>query len=413
MSFLSTLKLNPRLTTVLFLAFSSGLPLALTGSTLQAWFTEAGVNLLTIGALTLVGVPYVWKFLWAPVMDRFVPPWLGRRRGWICLMQIGLCVALFLLANMSPNVSPMAMGMLALVIAFFSASQDIAVDAYRADILTPEERGLGAACTVFAFRMAMLISGGLALMMADYLGWRITYEILALLMGLSILATYFGPESQKNITPPGDFIAAIIEPFKDLWQREKIVTVLLFVVFYKIGDALALTLMSNFLLKGLGFSLTDVGIAFKTFGLFATIIGAFAGGALLARMNIYSGLLWFGIAQAFSNLMFMVLAYAGKNYAVMVSAIFIESFCSGMSTAAFLAYLMSLCHVRYSATQFASLSALSAIGRVFLGPLAALLVANIGWANFYLTSFFLCFPGIMLLIFLRDKVQFDAKPLEC
>lgn len=404
--------LNRNILTVLLMAFSSGLPLALTGSTLQAWFTEAGVSLIAIGALSLVGVPYVWKFLWAPVMDRFVPPWLGRRRGWICLTQLGLCVTLFYLAQMNPTETPKAIGLLALFIAFLSASQDIAIDAYRADILLPAERGLGAAVTIFAARMAMLISGGLALIFADHFGWRLTYELMAILIGISTLATYFGPETSKAIQPPKTFVAAVIEPFRDLLQRDGIWLILLFVVFYKMGDALALSLMSNFLLKGLGFTLTDVGIAYKTMGLCATILGAFVGGLFLTRINIYWALFWFGLAQAFSNLMFMVLAYVGKNYALMASAIFIESFCSGMSTAALLAFLMSLCHQQYSATQYALLSALFSIGRVFLGPLAAFLVAKLGWVSFYFWSFILCFPGIILLSLIRNRVNSNAEVVE-
>lgn len=403
---------NRRLITILFLSFSSGLPLALTNSTLQAWFTQAGVNLLAIGALTLVGLPYVWKFLWAPFIDRFVPPLFGRRRGWIFLMQLGLCISLFLLANMNPTVSPAAMGLLALFIAFLSASQDIAIDAYRADILLPEERGLGAAYTIFAARIAMLLSGGLALILADHIGWRLTYEILAILMALATLATYYGPETPKNIKPPSNLIAAFIEPFKDLLNREGITLILLFVVFYKIGDALALSLMSNFLLKGLGFSLTQVGLAYKTLGLLATIFGAFVGGFLLTRINLYWALLLFGLAQAFSNLMFMVLAYVGKDYFLMASSIFIESFCSGMSTAALLAFLMSLCHQQYSATQYALLSALFSIGRVILGPLAAVMVIHLGWISFYFWSFILCFPAIILLSLLRKRIQFNAEAVE-
>jgi PAT family beta-lactamase induction signal transducer AmpG len=404
--------LNRRLLTVLLLGFSSGLPSALTSSTLQAWFTEAGVNLLAIGALSLISVPYVWKFLWAPVMDRFVPPWWGRRRGWICLTQLGLCAALFVLANMNPIFTPGAMGFVALIIAFLSASQDIAYDAYRTDILPAEERGLGAAFTIFGFRMAMLTSGGLALVFADYLGWKLTYELMAGFMGIAILATYFGPETSKNIQPPKNFTHAIVDPFVDLFKREGIVIILLFIVFYKFGVALALSLISTFLLKELGFTLTEVGFAYKTMGLFATIVGAFAGGILLTRLSLYRALLFFGLAQAFSNLIFLLLAIVGKNYWFMASSLFIENFCSGMGTAALLAFLMSLCHQQYSATQYALLSALFSIGPVFLGPVAAYMVLHIGWINFYFWAFLACFPGIILLTQIRKRVYTHAEALN-
>ncbi len=396
---------NRRIQTVLLLGFSSGLPLALTGSTLQAWFTQSGVDLLTIGSLSLLGLPYVWKFLWAPLLDRFTPPFLGRRRSWILLTQLGLCVSIVIMAALHPATQPSMIGFIALVIAFISATQDIATDAYRTDILLPKERGLGAAAVTLGFRVAMLVSGGLALVLADYLGWQVTFEIIAGLIGLSIIATLFAPNEAVCIQQPQSLTSFIVEPFRDLLTRDKIALILLFVMIYKLGDALALALMSNFLLGKLGFSLTDVGIAFKTFGLIATIMGVFVGGILLVRMSLFYALIGFGLLQAFSNVMFVVLAMMGKHYFLMVSCIFIESFCSGMSTAAFVAFLMSLCNVRFSATQYAFLSALFALGRVFAGPIAAVIVQHIGWINFYWIAFLLSFPGIILLIYLRTFVR--------
>ncbi len=399
---------NPRLLIVSLLGISSGLPLALTSSTLQAWFTQAGISLITIGALSLVGIPYIWKFLWAPLIDRYVPPLWGRRRGWIAITQLGLCITLLIFANLNPTTQPTTMGVLALVIAFISASQDIAVDAYRTDILRPEERGIGVAGYIFTYRIAMLISGGFALVLADYVGWRITYELMALLIAFSAITTFFAPEVM-GISAPKNFMAAVIEPFADLRQRDGILLILLFVIFYKLGDAFALSLMSNFLLRTLGFSLTEVGLAYKTIGFIAMIVGAFTAGALLSWMNMYRALLLFGLAQAFSNLMFMLLAHVGKNYALMVSSISLESFCSGMSTAALFAFLTSLCDRRYSATQFACLSALASVGRVLLGPVAAVVVEHVGWTSFYGWSFVLCFPGIILLSLLRGRMSLNAE----
>lgn len=393
---------------VLLLGFSSGLPLALTGSTLQAWMTQAGVSVVTIGAFTLIGLPYVWKVLWAPVLDRFIPPLWGRRRGWILVTQLGLCITLFILAQLHPQAQPALIGVLALLIAFISASQDIAIDAYRTDILLPDERGLGAAAYIFAYRIAMLISGGLALIFADHFGWRITYEIMAVLMGLSILSTYFAPEIPENITAPKTFLDAVVKPLKDLMTRDKIILIILFIMFYKFGDAVALALMSNFLLHGLGFTLTDVGIAFKTFGFFATIVGAFTGGALLTRMPLFRALLLFALLQAFSNLMFMFLAMAGKNYFIMFSSIFIEAFCSGMGTAAFVAFIMAICDHHYTATQYACFSGIAAMGRVLIGPIAGLMVLHLGWVSYFAWSFILSFPGILILFVLRDRVRMNA-----
>ena len=403
---------NRRIVAVTLLGFSSGLPLALTNTTLQAWFTQAGISVITIGMLSLIGLPYVWKFLWAPIIDKLVPPFLGRRRGWIALMQLSLALALFLLAQLNPLGQSSWIAMLALVVAFLSASQDIAVDAYRTDILLPKERGISAAFFIFAYRIAMLVSGGLALIFADYLGWRFTYELMAILLVGLVAITYFSPEIPGSIKPPQNFMAAVVEPFKDLGHRDGFVIILLFIVFYKIGDALALSLMSNFLLRGLGFSLTDVGVAYKTVGLIATLLGAFVGGGLLYRLGLYSSLLYFGIAQAFSNLMFMLLAIVGKNYLLMTGSIFIEHFCSGMSTAALLAFMMELCHQQYSATQFACLSALSAVGRIISGPIAGVMVTSLGWVSFYGWTFIVCFPGLALLVMLRRRVVFHAQAIS-
>lgn len=408
----SNLLINQRLMTILLLGFASGLPLALTGSTLQAWFTEANVNLVTIGALSLLGIPYTLKFIWAPLMDQYKLGWLGKRRGWMLLTQFGLVMALLSLANMNPSSQASLMGLVALAIAFFSASQDVAVDAYRTDVLQVPERGLGAAYYVFAYRVALLISGGLALVAADYLGWQFTYDIMAGLMLLSMIPTYFAPETQDVLPPTQNILQTIQASVSDLFSREKIVLLLLFIIFYKLGDALALSLMTNFLLHGLGFTLTEVGLAYKVVSFVATILGAFVGGIFLVRWNIYRALLWFGIAQAFSNLMFVLLAAVGKQFTLMAAAIFIENFCSGLSTAALMAFLMSLCNHRYTAGQYALLSAIASLGRVFLGPVAGLMVENLGWIQFYLWSFILCFPGVLLLILLRERVLYAPVAVD-
>ncbi len=403
--------INPRILAVTLLGFSSGLPLALTSSTLQAWFAQSGISLKTIGILSLIGIPYSLKFIWSPIMDKVVPPLLGRRRGWIGITQILLCIALFILANLDPTIQAGWIGTVALVIAFISASQDIAIDAYRTDTFLPSERGFGSALYIFSARIAIIVSGGFALILADHIGWRLTYELMAVLMALSIFVTFLAPEIPGSIQPPKTFTAAIVEPFKDLFQREAIALIIPFIVLYKIGDALALQLMSTFLLRGLGFSLTDVGIAYKTIGFAASIMGAFAGGVLLTRLGLFRGLLYFGLAQAFSNLLFMLLAIVGKNYSMMFSTMFIENFCSGMSTTALLVFVTALCNQKYSATQFACLSALFSLGRIFLGPVAATMVERLGWPSFYAWTFVICFPAFFLLALMRTRVAFNAEAI--
>lgn len=395
---------NSRLLAVLFLGFSAGLPVALISSTLQAWFTDAHIDLITIGSLSLLGLPFTLKFLWAPFMDYIHLPKLGKRRGWILLMQFGLVIMLFLLAQFNPAFQASQIGLIALAIAFFSASQDIAIDAYRTDILMSDERGLGASYYVFSYRIATLISGGLALISADYLGWQITYQLMAVMVLLAMIPAYLAPQPVELILPAQNLWQSVTHALQDFFQRDQVGLLLLFIVFYKFGDALALSLMTNFLLNGLGFTLTEVGLAYKLVSIVAIILGSFIGGVILTRLNIFWGLLIFGITQAFSNLSFAILAVIGKQFWAMTTAVFIENFCSGLSTVAFMAFLMSLCHRRYTATQYALLSAIASLGRVFLGPIAGVMVQNIGWTHFFIASFLLCFPGIIALIFLRKEV---------
>jgi len=404
--------MSPRLSAILLLGFASGLPLALTGATLQAWFTEANVSLKAIGTLSLLGIPYTLKFLWAPLMDHYGFKALGKRKTWILLMQLCLALTLLIISQMHPETEAFAIGLVALLIAFFSASQDISINAYTADVLHPSERGLGAAYTVFAYRIALLVSGGLALIFADYMGWRLTYQLMAVLMLLLMIPTYFSPHTQDIATSSLTLYHTMKQAVVNLLQREKIFIILLFIIFYKLGDALALSLMTNFLLHGLGFTLTEIGLAYKIVSIVAMITGGLLGGILLTRWNIYWALLVFGIAQAFSNLLFSLLALVGKHFLLMSISVFIENFCSGLSTAALLALMMSLCDHRYTASQFALFSAVASLGRVFLGPFAAMMVESLGWVQFYIWSFLFCFPSIFLLTWLKDEVMGDAHAIS-
>lgn len=397
--------MQARLITVFLMGLASGLPLALTGTTLQAWYTESSVSLLTIGFLSFLGLPYTLKFLWAPLMDHY--PFLlrgGRRKGWIVSTQLCLSGALFVMASLSPAVEPGLVGVFALLVAFLSASQDIAIDAYRTELLQDSERGLGAASFVFAYRLAMLVSGGLALVVAAYMGWAFTYRAMGVLMLLLVLPVVLAPcLPAQAVTRPAHVFATTVMAMKNLFQRDNLVLVLLFVVFYKLGDALGLSLMTNFLLHGLGFSLVDVGLAYKTVSFLGVVLGAFMGGYVLKTCPLYRGLLWFGLAQAFSNLLFVGLAYVGKVMSVMVFSIFIENLCSGLSTAAFFAFLMSVCHRDYAATQFALFSAIASLGRVLLGPLASVMVLHLGWVSFFGWAFLLSFPGLLILSVMQHE----------
>ena len=395
-----------RILAVLLLGFSSGLPLALTAGTLQAWLAVEKVDIMTIGLFTLVGQPYTYKFLWAPLMDRYTPPFLGRRRGWLIVTQVALLAAIALLGTMSPRESPWLLGGLALLVAFLSASQDIVFDAYRTDVLKESERGAGAAISVLGYRIAMLVSGGLALVLADqFLGWSGMYFLMAALMTIGMVAAWFAPEPDEVARAPATLAAAFSEPLKEFFSRRGAWMLLALIVLYKLGDAFAGSLTTAFLIQGAGFSATDVGAINKALGLVATIGGALLGGAWMAGLGLYRSLLLFGILQAVTNLGFMLLAMAGKSYPLMVAVIAAENLCGGMGTAAFVALLMSLCDHRFSATQYALLSALAAVGRVYVGPAAGLLVAAIGWVPFFFITFVIALPGIALLWWLRDRLE--------
>jgi PAT family beta-lactamase induction signal transducer AmpG len=396
-----------RIGMMLIFGFSSGLPLALTGGTLQAWMTVVGVDLRTIGVFSLVGLPYTLKFLWSPLMDRYVPPWLGRRRGWMISTQVVLFFAIFAMAFGSPQRAVGAVALMALFVAFASASQDIVIDAYRTDVLREAERGAGTAVYVMGYRIAMLVSGAGALILSDRICWRNTYVLISFVMAIGIAGTLFGPEPDIQVKPPKSLREAVWGPLKDFFSRQGAVTILLFIVLYKLGDAYAGTLTTAFLIRGAGFSPTDVGTVNKGLGLVSLIVGATLGGSLMVRLGLFRSLLYFGMLQAVSNLSFMVLAWAGKSYPIMIFAVAFENLAGGMGTSAFVAFLMGLCDHRYSATQFALLSSLAVLGRVFISPTSGYVVESLGWANFFFLTALTALPGLGLLWWLRRASLFE------
>ncbi|MGB7543174.1 MAG: MFS transporter [Burkholderiales bacterium] len=400
---------SPRLAAILVLGFSSGLPLALTGSTLQAWLTVAGIDIQTIAWFSWIGIPYLLKFLWSPLLDRYIPPFLGRRRGWMLLTQLGLVLGIAAMGTASPGHAIWQLGALALWIAFASASQDIVVDAYRTDLLPARERGMGAAVGVLGYRIAMLASGGLALVLADQVGWRSTYFLMAVLMALGILASLLAPEPATPPDTPRTLTDAVVAPLREFFSRPGAVSLLLLIMLYKFGDALAGTLTTAFLIRGVGFSLTEVGVVNKWLGFASLVTGALVGGLLMVNMSLVRALMLFGVLQAISNLSFAVLAWAGKSYPLLVFTVAFENLASGMGTAAFVALAMALCNHRFSATQYALLSALASLGRVLFGPVTGELVALMDWANFFVLTFFAALPGLALVWLLREEIAFAAK----
>ncbi len=418
-SVLSTLKslANIRIGTVMLLGFASGLPLALSGSTLQVWMTEEGVDLKTIGFFGMVAAPYAFKFLWAPVLDRYIPPVLGRRRGWILLFQVGVIFCIVGMSSSSPVEMPWLIAGLALALAFSSASQDIVVDAYRTDVLPARERGPGAAVYVTGYRLAMLVSGALALILAEYLGWRLTFLGMAAFMGIGVLASVMGPEPDEKTVPPRTLADAVIDPLKEFFSRPGAWGFLVLIVLYKLGDATAGIFTLPFLrggpnIEGLGFTKVELGAIYKVIVFAATIAGTLWGGVLVTRWGLYRSLMNFGILQAVSNLSFMWLASVGKSYFVLVVAVTLENVAGGMGTVAFIAFLMALCDHRFTAMQYALLSAASSLGRIFGGPpsgiLAKALVGGMGltgWIPFFFVTFLAALPGLVLLKWMRPSVQ--------
>jgi MFS transporter, PAT family, beta-lactamase induction signal transducer AmpG len=394
-----------RIAVIAFLGFSSGLPLALTGGTLQAWMTVAGVDLRTIGVFALIGLPYTLKFLWSPLMDRFVPPWLGRRRGWIIMTQLALVAGITAISFSSPERASILLAVLALLVAFTSASQDIVIDAYRTDVLHEKERGFGAGVFVMGYRVATLVSGALALILSDHIGWHNTYLLMAGVMGTGMLAALFGPEPDGRTIPPSSLKEAVWGPMKEFFSRNSAPLLLLLIVLYKLGDAYAGTLTTPFLIRGLGFTASEVGTINKGFGFVSVILGAVFGGALMVKMQLFRSLLVFGILQAVSNLSFMVLAWMGKSYGMLIFAVGFENLSGGMGTAAFVSLLMVMCNHRYTATQYALLSSLAAIGRIFIGPTSGYLVESIGWPSFFFVTFLVALPGLGLLWSLRSTIS--------
>ena len=387
---------------LLFLGFASGLPLFLTSKTLQAWMSVEDVNLGAIGLFSLVGLPYSLKFIWSPLLDRFVPPFLGRRRGWLLLTQGALILAIAAMALQQPRQALQFLAINAVLIAFVSASQDIAFDAYRTDVLEKWEMGAGAAVAVLGYRIALLLTGSLALILADRIPWSTVYLLMSVLMALGLFTSVWAPEPKDQERPPASLADAMSLPFIEFFQRSgelRGVLILLFIVLYKFGDALVNNMSTPFLLSktGLGFSQTDIGTIQGGMGLLATIVGTLAGGAILSKIGINRSLWVFGALQAVSNLAYFVLAQVGKNYSMLVLTINIENFCGGLGTAAFVAFLMSLCNPRFSATQYALLSSLMAVSRDILVAPAGTLAKATGWPVFFLISIVAALPGLLLL----------------
>ncbi len=399
---------SPRMLVAFLMGFSCGAPLLLTSTLLQAWMTEQGVDLTVIGFFSLVGLPYTLKFLWAPIFDRFTLPFLGRRRGWILVMQLVLILALIGLGLTDPGQTPWLVALAAFFVTFFSASQDVVVDAYRREDLSDNQLGLGSSFYVNGYRVGMLLAGSGGLILADYFSFEHVYLLMATSLLVGVATTLICREPPLTKGSPRNFREAIVEPFADYFNRDRALLLLLFILLYKIGDQMASTLTTPFYLA-LGFSKTQIGAVAKIFGFWSTIVGGLVGGTILLRIGIIRSLWIFGILQAVSILSFSALALMGNSMTGLIVAIVLEQLTSGMGTSAYVAYMASLTNKRFTATQYALLSSCMGIPRVIIAAPAGWLAELVGWPLFFLGCAVAAIPGLLLLPMVAGQYRRDSQ----
>ena len=389
--------LSGRMLVALVMGFSCGLPLLLTITVLQAWMKEEGVDLTVIGMMALVGLPYTLKFLWAPFLDRFTLPFLGRRRGWLLVAQVALIVSIAGLGSTDPGNSPWMVAFAAFLVTFFSASQDIVVDAYRREDLPDQELGLGSSLYVNGYRMGMLLASGGGLIMADSIPFSRVYLIMAACILPGVLTTLLAPEPEITLGTPKTVKEAALDPLVEYFRRQGAVWMLAFILLYKIGDAMASAMTTPFYLD-IGFSKTEIGTIVKLFGFWATIAGTLAGGVLMLRLGINRSLWVFGFFQAISTACFALLARIGHSVAALSGVIAFENLSSGMGTAAYMAFMASITNKRFTATQYALLTSLMGVPRVLASAPTGFLAKNLGWASFFIACTLIAIPGMLLLL---------------
>jgi MFS transporter, PAT family, beta-lactamase induction signal transducer AmpG len=388
------------------MGFSSGLPLLLTGSTLQAWMKDSQVNLGTIGLTALLGLPYTFKFLWAPLLDRYQLP-LGRRRGWLLLAQVLLTGSIIALALSEPKFNLTVTALAAVCITFFSATQDIVIDAYRRESLTDVQQGFGSAMYVNGYRVGMLVAGGGALALADQIGFHQMYWVMAAFMLVGILTTLFAPEPINEQAPPKSLREAVVLPFVEFFSRQGAVLTLLFILLYKLGDTLAGAITTPFYLD-MGFSKTEIGAVVKLWGFWATILGGTIGGLIILRFGVSSTLFWFGVGQMLSTLGFYFLAQIGHSIPALMAVISFENFTSGLGTAVFIGFMSSLTDKRFTATQYALLSSLMGVPRVILAAPMGYVASSLGWPMYFVFCTLIAIPGLWLALHARRWAQTDS-----
>jgi len=415
-----------RMCVIFLMGFVSGLPLALTTSTLSTWLTEAGVSLTAVGLFALAGTPYNLKFFWAPLLDAvplpLLSPWLGRRRAWMLLIQILLLISIVGLGFSSPTAIPLLAASLALAVAFFSASQDIVIDAYRIEILDPDLQGAGAAMTQAGYRIGILVSGAGALFMAEIIDWPLVYAAMAAFVVIGMLAAILAPAPRDQnadksethgprITFAERLKTSVVDPFSEFFTREGVALALVilgFILLYKMGDAFAGVMANPFYIL-LGFTKSEIASVTKIFGLVSTLGGVFIGGLLVKRLGVLRSLLWCGILQMLSNLMFAAQAEIGAVVSFLYLTVAVENLSGGMGSAAFVAYLSLLCNTRYTGTQYALLTSFMAFGRTWLSASSGWFADQTDWVTFFVISTIIAVPGLLLLIWMMKHLPMERQ----
>jgi len=401
---LAALLASPKMLAILALGAASGFPNQLTESALQAWLKDAGLSNTAIGAMTYVALPYLLKPLWAPLVDRYPLPFLGRRRGWMLVTQIGLAAALALLALQNPSVALGAVTACAFAIVVCSATQDIAIDAWRTDVSLPSERGPAAAANNLGYRTAAWVAAACALVVADHFGWRAAYLLLAAVMLAFCVASWRAPEPAYRHAPPRTLRESLVAPLRELLGSPSAAILIAVVMFFKIGDAFANKLFTPFMMD-VGFSKTEIGLIVKALFTASAVGGSILGGVLMVRLGLVRSMLAFGVLAAASNLLYCLLAAAGKSYPIMALAVVIEHVAGAMGNIALVALIMALCDVRYSAFQYALLSAIALLPRYSLGYPAGWIADHGGWYLYYVTSFVIALPGLAMVWLTRARIH--------
>lgn len=392
---------DPKLFFVLMMGFASGLPYLLIGGTLKLWLSNVGIDIKTIGLFSIIGTVYTLKILWAPFMDRFTPPFLGRRRGWLLITQIGLLLSLYALGTTSPEQALTPVFIFALLTAFFSASQDVVVDAYRREVLTDQQLGLGSSLYVLGYRIGMLVATSLAPILSDQMSWQKVYWVMASFVFVGIITTFFAPEPEIHAEKPKRlFQDALWAPLKDYFTRPHAVVILIFIFLFKVGDSMAGSLLKPYY-SAMGFSNTDIGAVAGPTGIWAAIVGGIVGGTLLIKISMKNALFYFGILQALSTLCLASLTLVNPeshNLYALGGVIFFETFTGGMGTAAFVAYMASLTDKRYTAFQYSLLTGAMSLASNTLSASAGFLQSSLGWGGFFILCASIALPGLYLIL---------------